>query len=347
MLLNKKDKKNTSNTNLEKKENHFKQKFLRELELNDYKMTRYSGALDFDSGWGARELEYLRKTIPDIFQACKEEKIWRQIIIDYFNVRDGQDNVTTHISDVTIQPIDFTFDVFDCPKKLENTKDIVSYISKLGNSRGKTFDFFFCYREEEKHLYSKEIDFKNIDFDKHYFDIYDSIIDEFKKDKVFMDNGIKVDSFANVGEEEVYIACDPNLLLDNMKTAFIFLKESRKEMLQNGVNVESILQNWNPGQNDFILNNKKLFTQLIAYNIDADKNIDNIKHDFNVKEILLDAIEINPNCYEFLPDVYTEDKDIIIKLLSKNIKFINLVFKFGVTDKDNFTDYIINYFKEK
>ena len=47
----------------------------------------------------ARELEYLRKTIPDIFQACKEEKIWRQIIIDYFNVRDGQDNVTTHISD--------------------------------------------------------------------------------------------------------------------------------------------------------------------------------------------------------------------------------------------------------
>lgn len=316
------------------------EKFIKEISLKnytfEYRRPSYPFGSDDDLSYeSAVELTNAAK------QVLSENKIPRVIHMDYTGFCDGNDNVDYLLNRFDIKEMSFIDNIIFSEKITDITK-IKDFLFRINYD----YDYLNFYMDGDmlEKLHDFDIDLSTLN----------SSIDSFKKgfleEHTETEYGIKRNGSACVGYEWYEFICNKEDVYYNLSIIYDFINKFKEYLLTDDDFAEDILSNFSSIEDaPYILKNKNLLVKAIAYNKIFASTL--TKEDsiglFATKNIILKAIEENPNCYKHIDIYYQRDEDVYCKAIDEDIKLLSFIIETNSFDSRKVKAKIKEAFIEK
>lgn len=323
-----------------KKKVSIEQKYLNEILNNDCMFNYKKLFISDDTEMSFKTAQKIINLItPEIFK----KEICRSIYLRYIGFRDGDNNVDYSLQEFKIEKPEKA-DSIIFGEKIKDT----FFIKEFLQVKDHHFDFLGYYYFNSDML--KEL--KN--FHVHISDLNPNL-DCFKKDFLEeheeVEDGIRRNLCAGVGYEYMKFICNKDDVYYNLSIIYDFCNKFKQYLvLHEKFSIKFIPYFEDLNDIPYIFEHKKLLVDIIAFNktlaskITSEMFIGN----FSTKELIIDAIMLNSNCYCHINEYYKKDSDIIKLIIEKNIALLPFVIEYNNIDENNIKEKLIRtILKEK
>lgn len=341
------DKKEDNSLNIFNKQEKFIEKNFENFIANNWSLQLGDSGLFLDNPLKDIEFDTVRTLLDKCINELESHRALRVCEFRYFGYTGGDDKVDYSVSFLNIlSPNSQVYNYFF--KNVVSVEDIKYILDNIYELEDIPEFFKIKQIKLSSELKNFSIDLKTLDTSS----CDNWIVDEFLKKYEKKNYGFKVDVFHPVGYEEKYIICNPDVAINNVKLIYLFLQKFYEHCLDKGTLISDILNIEDIAKVlPFVTKDKKFVKQLIAFNNDYTKEISKeyIWEGMVVKELLLEALELEPECYMFFSPSKQKDIDICQKTIncSKSMHIVSIVMKNGPIAQQEWKDILVNKLEEE